>query len=336
MTPHLFFAALVARPPLPRSVTPLRGRDATDPLARRGPPSSLEQDGAASERAHPRAARGRPARARGAARAARRGGQGAAHEPAGSTRSAGRHRRPPTTRQAAHRAPALRGDRPRGRAEGRAFRRPLLAHRRARGAQARRGRGEARPLAAPARPARRGRSRARTAASSAPRSTPTPRSGALLRERFVLHWHSMRPVPKITIDFGDGRVLERTITGNSVHLVLDADGRRARRDPGPLGAGHVPGGARVGRGPRAAGGGARRRRPRRRAQAHHEARIAALDETWKDDLAALGCPHARPQDLDDPAVWTAIAARHAGEARLAPAQRRRLRGETPRGPREPS
>jgi hypothetical protein len=31
-------------------------------------------------------------------------------------------------------------------------------------------------------------------------------------------------VPKITIDFGDGRKLERTITGNSAHYVLLADG----------------------------------------------------------------------------------------------------------------
>lgn len=45
-----------------------------------------------------------------------------------------------------------------------------------------------------------------------------------LRERFVLHWQSVRPVPKVTIDFGDGRKLERTITGNSAHYVLSADG----------------------------------------------------------------------------------------------------------------
>jgi hypothetical protein len=46
----------------------------------------------------------------------------------------------------------------------------------------------------------------------------------LLRKKFVLHWQSVRPVPKITIDFGDGRKLERTITGNSAHYVLLADG----------------------------------------------------------------------------------------------------------------
>jgi hypothetical protein len=47
----------------------------------------------------------------------------------------------------------------------------------------------------------------------------------LLRERFVLYWSSVRAVPRVTIDFGDGRRLERTVTGNSAHYVLDADGR---------------------------------------------------------------------------------------------------------------
>lgn len=46
-----------------------------------------------------------------------------------------------------------------------------------------------------------------------------------LRNEFVLHWQSVRPVPKITVDFGDGRRLERTITGNSAHYVLDYQGR---------------------------------------------------------------------------------------------------------------
>src|SRR5437868_463471 len=38
-----------------------------------------------------------------------------------------------------------------------------------------------------------------------------------LRNHFVLHWESVRPVPKVTIDFGGGRKLERTLGGNSVH-----------------------------------------------------------------------------------------------------------------------
>ena len=51
----------------------------------------------------------------------------------------------------------------------------------------------------------------------------------------MLHWKSVRPVPKITIDFGDGRVVERTITGNSIHYVLDADGNVIDGIPGLYG-----------------------------------------------------------------------------------------------------
>jgi hypothetical protein len=54
----------------------------------------------------------------------------------------------------------------------------------------------------------------------------------VLRERFVLHWQSERPAPRITIDFGDGRALVTTITGNSVHYVLDAEGRPLDALPG--------------------------------------------------------------------------------------------------------
>ncbi len=53
-----------------------------------------------------------------------------------------------------------------------------------------------------------------------------------MRDSFVLHWSSERPVPRITIDFGDGRKLLRTITGNSIHYVLDADGKPIDALPG--------------------------------------------------------------------------------------------------------
>jgi hypothetical protein len=54
----------------------------------------------------------------------------------------------------------------------------------------------------------------------------------LLQEKFILHWQSERPAPKVTIDFGDGRTLERTLTGNSIHYVLAADGRPLDALPG--------------------------------------------------------------------------------------------------------
>ena len=45
-----------------------------------------------------------------------------------------------------------------------------------------------------------------------------------LRENYILHWKSVRPAPRITIDFGDGRKIERTVTGNSIHYILSRDG----------------------------------------------------------------------------------------------------------------
>ncbi len=54
----------------------------------------------------------------------------------------------------------------------------------------------------------------------------------ILRERFILHWQTVRPAPRVTIDFGDGRKLEGTITGNSIHYVLDAEGQALDALPG--------------------------------------------------------------------------------------------------------
>ena len=61
---------------------------------------------------------------------------------------------------------------------------------------------------------------------------PNREIAAYLREHFVLHWSSERPVPVVTIDFGDGRVLHRTITGNSIHYLLDETGRPLDALPG--------------------------------------------------------------------------------------------------------
>ncbi len=61
---------------------------------------------------------------------------------------------------------------------------------------------------------------------------PEARINRVLRERFVLHWESVRPVPRVTIDFGNGKKLERTLTGNSAHVVLDMYGRPVDALPG--------------------------------------------------------------------------------------------------------
>ncbi len=54
----------------------------------------------------------------------------------------------------------------------------------------------------------------------------------VLRDRYVLHWKSVRPAPLLTIDMGDGRRIKRTITGNSIHYVLGADGKVIDALPG--------------------------------------------------------------------------------------------------------
>jgi hypothetical protein len=61
---------------------------------------------------------------------------------------------------------------------------------------------------------------------------PEPRVARLLREAFVLHWQSVRPVPIVTLDFGDGRRITKPITGNSLHLVIDPAGHPVDALPG--------------------------------------------------------------------------------------------------------
>jgi hypothetical protein len=102
-----------------------------------------------------------------------------------------------------------------------------------------------------------------------------------LRDTFVLHWSSERPVPKLTIDFGDGRRIATTMAGNSAHYVLDADGRVLDVLPGLMTprafrdeleavvelAGRLDG---TSAGDRA-----------RLLEEHHAGRVEAIDRTWK-------------------------------------------------------
>lgn len=64
---------------------------------------------------------------------------------------------------------------------------------------------------------------------------PNDEVSAVLHDRFVLHWRSVRPVPTVTIDFGDGRKLERTLAGNSIHYILDSQARPLDALPGLYG-----------------------------------------------------------------------------------------------------
>ncbi len=61
---------------------------------------------------------------------------------------------------------------------------------------------------------------------------PQAQINPLLRDQFVLHWSSERAVPTVSIDMGDGRVVRRTLTGNSAHYLLDENGRPLDVMPG--------------------------------------------------------------------------------------------------------
>ncbi len=176
-----------------------------------------------------------------------------------------------------------------------------------------------------------------------------------LREHFILYWKSVRPVPRITIDMGDGRKIERTITGNSIHYILDCHGRPVDALPGLYG-------------PKAFLTALARAHDEAIVYAkfsnyaavdalrtYHSKCLVALATEWKADLAAVGVntrrqvvqPRAaaptavaagnlstsksgaeRPmlatllpeekqnRDLVDDAVWEKIAQRHAEDATL--------------------
>jgi hypothetical protein len=123
---------------------------------------------------------------------------------------------------------------------------------------------------------------------------PDPAVAALLREQFILHWQSERPAPRITIDYGDGRSVVTTITGNSVHYVLDATGRPIDALPGLVQ-------------PKVFADGLHRAAALARATAgltgeplaevmrrHHGDRVSALARAWDDELTAIGQSPRRP------------------------------------------
>lgn len=109
-----------------------------------------------------------------------------------------------------------------------------------------------------------------------------------LREHFILHWKSVRPAPHITIDFGDGRKLERTITGNSIHYVLDSDGLLVDGLPGLYGPAvfmrELSQAEAIAK--QVAGKDAAERQQALRA--YHNARIQAIAADWASDVAKTG------------------------------------------------
>jgi hypothetical protein len=45
-----------------------------------------------------------------------------------------------------------------------------------------------------------------------------------INEKYESAWKSLRPVPKVSIDFGNGKVINRTLNGNIATFVCTADG----------------------------------------------------------------------------------------------------------------
>jgi hypothetical protein len=138
-----------------------------------------------------------------------------------------------------------------------------------------------------------------------------------LQTHFVLHWKSVRPVPVVTIDFGDGRVLRRTVTGNSIHYILDAEGRVLDALPGLYGpAAFKRGLANVVTLAKTLDG--IRDADRNAALvAYHEERTRAIMEQWRDDMQKAGIePSSDTPDSMNDAAWGRIAELHRGDATL--------------------
>jgi hypothetical protein len=109
-----------------------------------------------------------------------------------------------------------------------------------------------------------------------------------LRERFILHWKSVRPVPRVTIDYGDGRKLERTLTGNSIHYILDAQGRPIDALPGLYGPQAF---LRELERAEAVARQTRNQQDDERAEtlrSYHQSRVEALTQAWKTDVQQVG------------------------------------------------
>lgn len=142
--------------------------------------------------------------------------------------------------------------------------------------------------------------------------------GKLLREQFVLHWQSVRPVPKVTIDFGDGRKLVRTLTGNSIHYILDSQGNPVDALPGLYGPRafreRLEAAQRVVLSLAAAGPAERAQR----LQIYHAYEHTRIVRQWREDLTRSGVELVEPARASKAAAGPAPAAqpptaRAAGE-----------------------
>jgi hypothetical protein len=124
-----------------------------------------------------------------------------------------------------------------------------------------------------------------------------PEIAQLLRDKYILHWQSVRPVPKITIDFGDGRKIQQTITGNSIHYILDKDGQPIDALPGLYAPQafqrHLTQGAEfVAKYHQLAV-----QNRREAIEQYHQTQLTRLHANWKQDLDKLGINVPLPKSL---------------------------------------
>lgn len=161
---------------------------------------------------------------------------------------------------------------------------------------------------------------------------------AYLRDHFILHWKSVRPVPKVTIDFGDGRTLERTITGNSIHYVLDPHGQIIDALPGLYSAKAFLAGLQqaqeIAKQCSMTASGERNRI----LHDYHCARLAAIESDWSRDLAAIrpspavhreSISHAQLEAATDDSKWVKMAVLHSDNAHLDQSSRALLLAKSP-------
>jgi len=158
----------------------------------------------------------------------------------------------------------------------------------------------------------------------------------VLRDDFVLHWESVRPVPRVTIDYGDGRKLERTITGNSAHYVLAPDGQPIDALPGLFGPKpflrELRAAVDLNRQYLAAANASERKTVLRN---YHSHELAFSLDSWMRDLQQVRASVSRPEALSrvwlagqtQPDDWKAMAVLHRTDARLDEASKSLMRAK---------
>lgn len=122
-----------------------------------------------------------------------------------------------------------------------------------------------------------------------------------LRDDFILHWQSVRPVPKVTIDFGDGRKMETTITGNSIHYVLDSQGRILDALPGLYGPGAFARWLESTRELEREARGLNTTARRQYLQQAHQRGLERITREWQEDIARTGVALTTPPALQQTA-----------------------------------